>query len=686
MRVLYMGIGETPTSRALPQSWPDRFFGKEIGRHQVVTFGYAPGLDIQMEPGADFQAVLDALPPGFTPDVCVCTHVDYLLIPRGIEHAPFPTVAITADWDFRIGIARTVAETFDLTVTLGEESCQAMHALGARHTLPFAYFGVPEQEFEAPLAKADCERPIDVLFTGTINDYTHLDRSQWLARVAGLSNRFNVIIGQPDASPSAYRKLLQQSKLVFTFHRRGELQMRFTDAVTQGAAVLDNGRETARYFQAGTEYLHYDEANLEELIGHYVTDHAARSSVVDAARRRTIAEFGSVHRFEQLFDRLEVEVATRSFGPRTAQLRSESEQGARIAEQLFTSHYDTCMAADPRYLELAATLTRQSADSPRQRGNLAVILDAQASGDRVATRVGKRGTGAIEVLENLLADQPNYAIGHFQMGCVKRSHGELAQASQHFERAQDALQSKSADFDPWAIQPRRRDLQYRSLLKSYNDALFEACCSGDDTAPRQVLAAESAHARAGLCRLAGDLIDANAHATEARQLDPTRAEFSQHLASTADVLGFVDQAHASYESSIALAPFLIECRIEALQFWSRTGQHVRARQVLEETIALCRAVPQNDHMIERIRLLVGHLAAAVKGQPIKGELIRDHYCLASITELCEHLEHKYDDRLHRRIGELLRLSGKDQAADDWDRQRIEPAATSSTAHAVPALH
>ena len=77
MRVLYLGIGETPTSKALPQSWPDRFFGRNVGRHEVITFGYADGLDIRIPPGAPLETVLDALPSGFTPDVCVCTHVDY---------------------------------------------------------------------------------------------------------------------------------------------------------------------------------------------------------------------------------------------------------------------------------------------------------------------------------------------------------------------------------------------------------------------------------------------------------------------------------------------------------------------------------------------------------------------------------------------------------------------------------
>ncbi|MFK7743126.1 MAG: glycosyltransferase [Planctomycetota bacterium] len=675
VRILYMGIGDTPTSRALPQSWPDRVFGRHVGRHEVVTFGYAEGLDVVVDPGACLQDVLDALPADFVPDVCVCTHVDYLLMPRGMENAPFPTVAITADWDFRGGIARSVAQAFDLVVTLGEESANALRRLGARHVLPYAYFGVPEQDLEESVQDAGRERTIDVLFTGTINDHTHLDRSRWLQRLAKLSDRYKIVIGPCSAAPGAYRELLQKTKLVFTFHRRGELQMRFTDAATQGAVVLDNGVETAAYYRAGVEYAAYDESNLEQKIAELLADETKRAGMAEAARQRTVQEFGTVQRFAVLFDALEVELRSSgsALGARPAAALPPAERARRFAEHLYVSHFDTCMGTSTSYLKVAEEALRDHPQDVRCRHDLAVVMCA--GGDA-------RG---IEMLAQLVAKQPLSANAHFSLGCMQRAAGRFPEARHHLAVAEGLLQSGGGEFDPWLLLPRSAKPEYRSLLKSYCDSLAKLV-AGDVDAPSRVLAAECAYALAELEHERGHIEAAYECAKRALAQDEARGEFACMAAMAAELLGDDEHADRYYDRVRDLLPFDFGWRLRELSYRARVGQFERARQLLVAAIGLCRGAPPHDSHVQKLRRLTTVVQQSLAGEPVKAAILRYQFAAAALDDLCAHHDKHPTQQVAARVEQLLLALGDGQAAADWrGAQPAEASANVATSVVHPRL-
>lgn len=693
MRILYMGLGDTLIGRHLPQSWPDRLFGPKVGRHEVKTFGYAEDLDIQVAHDASFADVLAQLPPEWVPDVCVCTHVDFLVIPPGIEDAPFPTVAITADWDFRVGIARTMAEAFDLTIALSDDSCAAMRLLGARTTAPFAYFGVPEELLAGELEDIDRHRPIDVLFTGTIQDGTHLDRSQWLHRLAQLSSKYRIHVAEASAAQGSYHELLKRAKLVFTFHRRGEIQLRFTDAVTQGALVLDNGVQTAVHFDPEREYLHYDEQNFEALIERHLEDGALRRKKVEAARTKIAEQFGSVHRFELLFDQLEPLLGTTSFGARPAQSLPATEKARRTAEQHYANHFDCSMGPSDRYLPIALEALEHCEPGCRRQNDAAVIrysLACHGSGQTANTL-----HDALRGFEDLVASSPDYTMAWFNTGYANWSDGDRRRAHVCFVKAYEMAQSPDVAFDAWALHNHEQHLGPQSFKKAYNDALLALIESGDERPVRHLIAATCAYYLSLYHHEEGRLLDAHQAIDSACKLDPKRGEFAKQAARSADILGKREDANQFYQKSVALLPMDFGNLLAAIDFHTRNGDLAIAKSLLHQSVQLIKSVKGSEHLKHELHFLAAAMSHIHLGTPVMQDLVSDRFANGAMAQLLTRGTDHLDPSVEARVHELLMMQGKTQAAADWrDRTarlhagnaptpRIPNATTSSLETPIP---
>ncbi|MFK7743125.1 MAG: glycosyltransferase [Planctomycetota bacterium] len=669
MRILYMGLGDTLIGRHLPQSWPDRLFGKgperRVGAHEVLTFGYAPGLDIQIAHDATFADVLEQLPPDWLPDVCVCTHVDFLVIPEGIEHAPFPTVAITADWDFRIGIARSMAEAFDLTIALSEESCEAVQLLGARHAAPFAYFGVPEERLEGDLARIDRHRPIDVLFTGTIQDSTHLDRSLWLARLARLSGRYRVHIGEASSSQETYNELLKRAKLVFTFHRRGEIQLRHTDAVTQGALVLDNGVQTEAHFDRDREYLHYDDQNFEELIEAHLQDEELRSAKVAAARRRVAEEFGSVRRFEMLFDELAELLTSQEFGARPSASLAASEMARRRAEQHYANHFECSMGPSDRYLAIARDCVVQCEAGPRRCNDEAVIRYSLARHGAESGGTNDDRQASLRRFQRATEQSPEHAMTWFNAGYAHFAEGDAPQAARLFARAFELALDKSVPFDAWALYCHEQNLEPHAFKKRFQDALFASLQQGHDGEVRALIAANCAYFLARYRRDEGRFFDAHDLLETACELDPTRGEFVRLAAASADVLGYREAASDLYRRSLELLPLDIDLRLSAVDFMTRNEQLQEAKDLLQSTIQVVKGIHGAERAGNELRYLANAMRHAYAKTPVLREVLHDRFCAQAHATLLGCDASPPDARVERRVSQLLEEQGKTEALAAW---------------------
>ncbi len=671
MRILYMGLGDCLVGRHLPQSWPDRLMGDHVGRHEILTFGYGEDLDIELPLEAGFDAVLEQLPEGWVPDVCICVHVDYLQIPKGIEDAPFPTVAVTADWDYRLGVAKTMVEAFDLTVGLGDASCAALRDLGARHTIPNAYFGVPEKTLGLEEVPVDSHRPIDVLFTGTIDDNTHLDRSRWLHRLAQLSDKYNIHVTDGASAQSAYQKLLKRTKIVFTFHRRGELQLRFTDAVMQGAAVLDNGVETAKYFDKDSEFLYYDDDTLESVIEEHLAEPQKIHAKVEAARRTTREHFGSLKRMEGLFDEIEEFLSKNARGPRPAQVLSRGEKARRSAEQLYLSHFNCSMDSSNEYLELAMQDAAQADEGPRKLNDLAVIYSSAAIQRKREPEVETWKSQGSSYFEELTTRYPQYSMGWFNRGYAANAADRYEEARHCFTRAYELFASEDADFDPWAFYHHEQDREPQGFGTAHSEALLHYVRTGSDEQLRRILAAICAYFLAQTEFEEGAYFELYERIEIAAELAPWHGEIARAKAHSADVLGYVEEATEAYSQSVDLLPFATPWHLKAIDHYTRAGKLEQAKEALHAVLNVLRAKPGIRHLRESLRFLTTAMSHQIEGTLIVGDALSDRFAVEAIAELIGRRSPHYDPRVDARVAALLEVQGKNGQLAAWQRASEE---------------
>lgn len=666
MQILYLAAGENSSSQNLPQAWPDRLFGgeqgREVGRHEVITFGYAPDVDIQIPLSAPFSEVLDQLPEGWVPDVCVCVHVDFLMIPPGIEDAPFPTVAVTADWDYRIGVIRSVVRAFDLVIGLGDASCRALQALGARRTLPFAYFGFPEPWMAEDPAPIDNDRPIDVLFTGTIADHTHRDRSQWLARLARLADRYHIHIDDSTQPHDAYIELLRRTRFVFTFHRRGELQLRFTDAVVEGACPLDNGVETARHFDPETEYALYDDDDFEAQVVRHLANEPLRRQKVAAARQKVLTRFGSVQRIAGLFDAIEQELPNLDRDARTARRVPDGEVNRRSAEILYLDHFDRWLGLRTDYLPTAIRLAERAEPGPRQRNDLAVILTSQS----FQGAEPKEGERALLLFESLTRESPRYAMGWFNRAYALEVHQQAAEAATCYERAYELLMDPEAgDFDLDALYCREQDYQLQGFKKPLLDARLRIALGASDAQARQILAANCAYVVSRHRRREGRLHEALQMLDIAGQLDPANSAVARDAARLADLLGENAEAARHHRRLLDLHPLDILIRLNAASFFARQRQEADAIRIVQAAIPLVTAIKSNIPLSDQVQATADALSIGESGLQAIEDLPFDRFATEAIAELYGSMGARPDPRIVARVHELLVAQGKHDAAKQW---------------------
>jgi hypothetical protein len=171
-----------------------KFYKSQYGGVRNYNFGYNEGVDIVIHLEDDFKTVLERLPQGWMPDYCLLWLAEWNLLPRGIEYAPFPTVAWLPDWDYNIPYTRMYAESVDLIISHGEPDSKAVRAFtGLDNAVAFHAVGVM-QEYFADTPKIIKDRKYDILYTTWIDDAIQPGRSEWICRLCSLSDRYTVHI------------------------------------------------------------------------------------------------------------------------------------------------------------------------------------------------------------------------------------------------------------------------------------------------------------------------------------------------------------------------------------------------------------------------------------------------------------------------------------------------------------
>ena len=243
-------------------------------------------------PSADtWQSIQTRFPVGWQPDAVVL-YLQYHHVPPAILSAPIPVIALAGDWNLQWHAYRRILRHCDLVLTdsLGVE---VMRREGIENVRPANLFGVGKSWTD--FAWPNGERDIDVLFVGNFNPAVQRERLAWVARLAALRPRWNVVVAS-GVFDDEYRRLLARSRIAFNRGIRGECNCRVAEAIAAGALLFQerDNREVPMLLTDREECVLYDGDDLTDLLTYYLEHEDERKGIAAKARQR-LSEFTFAH-------------------------------------------------------------------------------------------------------------------------------------------------------------------------------------------------------------------------------------------------------------------------------------------------------------------------------------------------------------------------------------------------------
>src|SRR5262249_54218948 len=248
------------------------------------AFGTEGNIDLTLDTTDSWGAIFAQLAAeGWQPD-CIALWLPYTQLPEWLWSAPVPIIGLAADWNLLWQHYQAVLPRCDLVLT-DVAGVETMQRAGLSHVRPANLFGLERAYLEEVVSEEP--RDIDIVFVGNPNPAAQRERMPWLARVARLSERWNVHIAA-GVFGEDYRKLLRRSKIAFNRSIRSECNKRSFEAPACGALLFQESenREIRDWLDEGSEFVAYKSDNLEALLEHYLTHENERREIATAGQKR----------------------------------------------------------------------------------------------------------------------------------------------------------------------------------------------------------------------------------------------------------------------------------------------------------------------------------------------------------------------------------------------------------------
>ncbi len=126
-------------------------------------------------------------------------------------------------------------------------------------------------------------RDIDILFLGSLNEVVASDRNRWLARLAEYSDRYRVVIAEPESADEAIA-LARRARILFTRSAYGGIEEWLWGGAASGALIFaeEENSEVAGRLVNGRQYVAYREETLPGLLAEILGNEVARSAIAAA--------------------------------------------------------------------------------------------------------------------------------------------------------------------------------------------------------------------------------------------------------------------------------------------------------------------------------------------------------------------------------------------------------------------
>lgn len=266
----------------------------------VHSENYAYDLVYDWDNLTHFDQVLALLPSDWKPDLVIWWDILYQSIPPGLESCPYPTALIPGDWN--LGYLNTLhfSDIFDIILA----DIRLKHYLeGAGKSNLFHWPGFsfdPQVFYREP----EIEHIYDICFIGNLNEAIHPQRSQLLNSLLQLKDRYRLFIRQ-GIWGEHYRKILNQSRIVFNFTIAQVMNMRAYEAPACGALLFieEENQEIRNFLSDKIECIYYNTHNLIDLLEYYLNHEEERARIAEAGYQK-IQNFSYERQFQNLLVQL----------------------------------------------------------------------------------------------------------------------------------------------------------------------------------------------------------------------------------------------------------------------------------------------------------------------------------------------------------------------------------------------
>jgi glycosyltransferase involved in cell wall biosynthesis/predicted Zn-dependent protease len=366
---------------------------------ECLSFG-GPGTDLPLQPDdSTWEQFAARLPSGWAPDF-VALWLNYTVVPDFLWSAPVPLVGLAPDWNLLWHAQRRLLPRCDAVVSDAPGVILMGHH-GIRHALPGVLFGCPDSFLTQPPAAS--ERDIHILFVGNTHPAVQVERLPWLARIARLGDRWNVVVTS-GVYGAEYRALLARSRIVFNRSLRGEFNQRVAETLASGALLFQEvgNREVESCLQMGRDYVAYEDATLEARLEHYLRHEEERLAIARAGQARA-AEVTFTAQWRTIVGAIQ--------GSWPTLQRRLSQRPRPTVDELLTDRVwqglSSTSADPPLLLELESALRYQADDPTLLAGSALAHYWANRSGRAVRPEGLQH---AIECLDRALRLVPGHPL------------------------------------------------------------------------------------------------------------------------------------------------------------------------------------------------------------------------------------------------------------------------------------
>lgn len=517
---------------------------------------------------ADFLTHLP-LPGNWQPDILVWWDLIYQAVPPGIEDCPFPTAVIVGDWNIHFLPSRIYTGAFDYI--LGDRKLiQFLQQVGVTHCHYWPGFSFePEKHKRLPSEV----RIYDVTFVGNLNHRVQQERGTYLEKLAQLADRYRIqIVG--GVYGEAYTRLLNQSKMVFNFSIRGEMNMRAYEAPACGALLLmeDSNLEVRDFLTDGISCVLYNRANLVDKIQYYLS-HPDLLQQVASAGHAAIQSHSYEKQFEHLIPLLEPAFERFAAGiPRPFSALPIWQQQLTQIRQIYRANTPE---STPVALRLTQTLSPSDplpqqldfgeAEMLNQLGKFLLdpfYLHLNSSDDTLREQARQYLCHSIYVFEHLSVCRPENPIVWFNLGVTRMAQDIAAGAIEAFNQAQTLLQ-KGVPLDWWfdIVQP--QGFFQRFMVEWERRLALDILADQKSLPQSRALLLWQLHEYCGqIYQRQSRWAEANQAYAHALATLPDFGETAYYLAQTYLQLGAHAKALLAFEQAFAKQPFMVDAWAE----------------------------------------------------------------------------------------------------------------------------